>query len=195
MLLGALGIYTKPQSVYPREMNLPEPGTVFGKMTFIGPAGESHKARRWKLLCHCGKEASLKPSEVVKGKWTTCGCRLKHLIGGDSSMSTFIKKLITNYTKSSRVRCLKWELGDPLALELFYSPCHFCGDAPSRILKSSRGRLAPKMVSGIDRMNNSEGYVIGNVLACCVRCNYAKHDMGYEDYVKLIAKTHANLKL
>lgn len=40
--------------------------------------------------------------------------------------------------------------------------------------------------NGIDRMDNSKGYVDGNVLPCCSICNHAKHVMNYDDFISWI---------
>lgn len=176
-------------------MDTPVTGTVFGKLTFIGLTGVGHKARRWKLKCHCGREVDFKPSEVARGKRITCGCRLKQVVGSEMVMSRFLKRLIAHYKKSSRVRGLEWDLCDEYAVSLFESACHYCGAPPSRIIVSSRGEPSPRGVNGIDRLNNNEGYIKENVVSCCSRCNHAKHDLSYEQYIEMIRNTYKNLNL
>lgn len=39
-------------------------------------------------------------------------------------------------------------------------PCHYCGD--------------PIETIGLDRVDNAQGYVSGNVVACCAECNRMK---------------------
>ena len=42
------------------------------------------------------------------------------------------------------------------------------------------------MHSGVDRKNNSLGYLPSNVVACCTVCNHAKRDMTYEEFLSWI---------
>jgi hypothetical protein len=40
--------------------------------------------------------------------------------------------------------------------------------------------------SGIDRINPSLGYVVGNVVPCCARCNVAKNNMSVEEFSAML---------
>lgn len=61
--------------------------------------------------------------------------------------------------------------------------CKYCGDLPWSLINGA---------SGIDRVNNSLGYVLGNVVACCGICNMAKgtfaSDVEFEAHILKIAK-------
>ena len=46
-------------------------------------------------------------------------------------------------------------------------PCHYCHDAFGERVK---------LGVGLDRLHNSIGYAIGNVVSCCGRCNRLKSD-------------------
>ncbi len=64
---------------------------------------------------------------------------------------------------------------------LLVKPCHYCGkETPHNQWQS------------IDRANNDEGYVQGNVVPACWRCNSLKHTTPYEEFVERIGGiTHA----
>jgi hypothetical protein len=36
---------------------------------------------------------------------------------------------------------------------------------------------------GIDRVDSSGGYTSGNVVGCCARCNFVKHDRNWKEFV------------
>lgn len=58
---------------------------------------------------------------------------------------------------------------------LIARPCHYCG-----------GPLNETAV-GLDRMDNSKGYVLGNVVPCCKECNEIKGDtLTYDEAVVAI---------
>ena len=44
-------------------------------------------------------------------------------------------------------------------------PCAYCGDDTSK-----------NVGSGLDRLNNSLGYSLDNVVVCCAKCNFGKTD-------------------
>ncbi len=60
----------------------------------------------------------------------------------------------------------------PLTIETFENiikePCHYCGKHYS---------------NGIDRKDNSQGYLLENCLSCCGYCNRAKYTRTYEEFM------------
>ncbi len=89
--------------------------------------------------------------------------------------------------------------------------CHYCGAAPVKYnsyLKNKgkdqvrRNRYTTAsidrnwiVVNGIDRVNNSEGYIIQNCLPCCKICNYLKCDATYSEFITWISKAYKHLRL
>jgi hypothetical protein len=64
--------------------------------------------------------------------------------------------------------------------------CHYCG-----VSVFSSG-------SGLDRVDSSKGYVEGNCVPCCYRCNVMKADLNLEDFyehLELILDYQARKKL
>jgi hypothetical protein len=50
--------------------------------------------------------------------------------------------------------------------------CVYCGRQPTKNLKN-----------GIDRLNNNLGYVTGNMVSCCPRCNYMKLKISWVEFI------------
>lgn len=50
--------------------------------------------------------------------------------------------------------------------ELIKTPCFYCGQS-----------LEKETGGGLDRIDNSKGYLVDNVLPCCGDCNYIRSDM------------------
>lgn len=48
-------------------------------------------------------------------------------------------------------------------------PCHYCDGDIETI--------------GLDRIDNSKGYVLGNLVPCCKVCNFAKHTLGHDEFI------------
>lgn len=51
--------------------------------------------------------------------------------------------------------------------------CRYCGETELRMT--------------LDRIDNAKGHTSENVVAACIRCNYARRDMPYEAWLCLIA--------
>lgn len=49
-------------------------------------------------------------------------------------------------------------------------PCSYCGDAIDTI--------------GLDRRDNEQDYLLSNVVPCCSWCNYAKHTVTEEEFIR-----------
>lgn len=56
---------------------------------------------------------------------------------------------------------------------LFSGVCHYCGAGPSFV---NRIYSTPFVYNGIDRVDNDQGYVIGNCVSCCKSCNSIKYN-------------------
>ena len=57
---------------------------------------------------------------------------------------------------------------------LWNKPCHYCNDKLIKI--------------GIDRVDSSKGYHIGNVVPCCGTCNYMKSSLPREVFLNQCKK-------
>ena len=58
-------------------------------------------------------------------------------------------------------------------------PCFYCGKEISTI--------------GIDRVDNTKGYSVDNLVPCCTDCNKAKNALSQEQFLQMaraIVKTH-----
>ena len=55
-------------------------------------------------------------------------------------------------------------------MQIVASPCFYCGGA------------LPDAGSGIDRIDNTLGYIPGNCRPCCTACNLAKREMSEEEF-------------
>lgn len=58
------------------------------------------------------------------------------------------------------------------------SSCNYCGDVLD--------------VIRLDRINSSLGYALTNVVPCCSKCNFAKHELSRADFLLHIEKIYIN---
>jgi hypothetical protein len=95
------------------------------------------------------------------------------------------------YKKSAKKRKLCWELTDEHAENMFGDNCYYCGQIDlvkgKRIRDGiSQDKFEYVEINGIDRKDNSKGYVNDNVCACCTMCNFIKGEIHINTYLKQI---------
>lgn len=84
-------------------------------------------------------------------------------------------------TNNAKARGLEVD-SNPTAISDYYGlPCFYCGDVPL-------------MSHGIDRVENSRGYVRGNMVPCCTHCNIAKGQRSSDDFAAWVHRTSQHLK-
>ena len=74
------------------------------------------------------------------------------------------------YKKRAAQRSLAFDLSNDEFSCIVNQPCYLCG-------KEQIGHHK----NGIDRVDNTKGYVEGNVKSCCWNCNYMKRDYTYDN--------------
>lgn len=83
------------------------------------------------------------------------------------------------YKKSAIKRKYEFNLDINTFYELTQNTCAYCGSIPQQI--KIRNKYTFKY-NGIDRINNTIGYVIDNVTSCCKICNKMKRDLSVDEF-------------
>jgi hypothetical protein len=81
-----------------------------------------------------------------------------------------------NYKNGAARRGYDWLLSLEEFLAFTDAPCNYCGLTPAK---------------GVDRQDNSKGYLIKNCTPCCKDCNLAKRDMSEDVFIVWIARLAA----
>jgi hypothetical protein len=76
-----------------------------------------------------------------------------------------------------------------LFYKIILSNCFYCGSLPSNLCSRSR-TLPPEPYNGLDRVDNTKGYTVDNVVPCCAHCNRAKNNYTQEEFYDHIAKIY-----
>ena len=98
-------------------------------------------------------------------------------------------RLLADYKRSARDRNIQWDLSRQEFFILTKCNCSYCGVAPSNIKRTSKRLEWEEYVySGVDRIDNSLGYISGNVTACCRVCNKMKGTMTVECFIESCEK-------
>lgn len=163
-------------------------GHKYHHLTLLYPtrSGGAGKGIYWMARCDCGNIKEVRGSEAALGKIKTCGSCAYHTglleEAADKSVKVrgwtkSIRVQHTRYIKSAIKRGIEWRLSPEEFLRIVKLDCNYCGEGP-RIYKSKpnygKGRTVQTLMNGIDRVDSSLGYVEGNVVPCCSKCNRMK---------------------
>ena len=89
--------------------------------------------------------------------------------------SSTAHRLWTIYKTNAVKRGLEFKLTAIEFEKLIALNCEHCGAEPSSIVRS---RTADSLrYTGIDRIDNTRGYEVGNCSPCCKSCNFAKREL------------------
>lgn len=157
-------------------------GKVYGAWTVLSYFGK----RRWLCRCRCGTERTVTGWYLTTGKSTKCR-RCCALPPGEAAFNN----LMAHNMSGAAQRGLEWTLARDEARALFDGNCAYCGQQPKAIWKSFGGtrirqaynNTGVHLYNGIDRVDNTKGYVQGNCVSCCKVCNRMKHAMTKEDFL------------
>ena len=170
-----------------------ETGNRYGRVTVIGRGHKASGQRAMRLCrCDCGKEFVTRGSSLRKGDTQSCGCvaveKLRAAVvlpEGVAAMNQMIRRLKANASE----RGIEWHLTDEQALAITQQSCHYCGGDFSNT--SSHPEMNGTFAyNGIDRVDNSKGYTIDNVVPCCKHCNIAKRDRSVGEFLNWVRRVY-----
>lgn len=172
-------------------------GEVYGRLTILYREGSKKYPTTtdilWRCRCSCGTEVVVGGRNLLGGSTKSCGCLRKEVRKAQGGTNTLpdgmaaLNSLFANYKSKASRRGYPFELSKEEFKEITQKDCHYCGQPPSLVhnpYKNSTGYL----YNGVDRTNNSEGYLKHNVVACCSFCNRMKSDLKEEDFINHISK-------
>ena len=174
-------------------MNGPLVGEIIGPVLVKEYLGGQGRADKYLCECiGCGSEIE---------KWSTTlyahrkgrrdikyGCKKCY----DRSMrredlAPAILRMYFSYQSNARVRNLPFDLTAEEFYEIAKDDCFYCGFPPIE-RKPPKSWQPSVMLSGVDRVVNATGYTVGNCVACCRQCNWAKKDMSSQDFIDWCAR-------
>ena len=120
--------------------------------------------------------------------FTACGsCSSKYrvdlqLLKQQAAHIYTFKDVYREYVKKSKERNINFEISLEDASKLFVQNCTYCGRPPANVRKRDTGIQVS--YQGIDRVDNTRGYELGNIAPCCKYCNSFKNDRNKEEFEK-----------
>jgi len=178
----------------------------FSKLLVISLVESPFSNRRevyWKCLCDCGEYCITNYNKLTTKKTTACkkctsrnrGDRQTKLLKGESGLN----KLYRTYKSHALARNYEFELTKEQFKNITILNCHYCNIEPNQKVYSDCKGMSEKGIeysthiyNGIDRKDNSLGYILENCLPCCKICNRAKSNMKYEDFLNWLMRIKGN---
>jgi len=170
-------------------------GQKFGRWTVISLDDEFNGIYGkiyWLCRCSCGIEKVILSENLLSGDTKSCGCLRKELYQLPFGEASF-NALYSYYKGAPKRRGVEFSLDKECFKILTQSNCYYCGKLPSQI-KKTQCHNGDYIYNGVDRIDSSKGYVEGNVVPCCGRCNEAKMAESQEGFIEWIKMTYLNLK-
>ena len=178
-------------------------GKRFGRLIVLEPTDEMRRENVvWKCLCDCGKTYRVITASLNRGHTRSCGCLhtdTASKVGKINGRATRMKygeasfrDVLRIYKRNAKDRGVSFELTTEEFAELTKTNCYYCGDEPANISHPKRN-YGPYIYNGIDRVDNSRGYVFENCVACCTNCNKMKVRMDVNDFLGQIRKINDHL--
>jgi hypothetical protein len=143
----------------------------------------------WLCICDCGNYEVVRASYLKKGKHISCGCYKKETKLQERARSvhleTLYNRLFKDYRNQAKKRGLSFSIDNFQFRHIISQDCYYCGKPPSNIKRGVFGEL---IYNGIDRVNNSVGYDVDNVVPCCAVCNRMKMDANIGTFIEKVRK-------
>lgn len=160
-------------------------GRKFGAWRVLGRASTTTRdaSRRFVVECACGTKKEIRASELLAGKTQSCGCVLA-LPGDEAGRNA----LFGTYKNAAKRRGLSFALNKDWFGEITGQYCFYCGCAPAQVIRTGTNRTY--VYNGVDRIDNNLGYVLGNMVACCKTCNYAKNTLDAAEFLAWVSRIY-----
>lgn len=175
-------------------------GDVVGNLEIKGLSGTSKSGTRlYSVLCLlCGSVTDKRLQTIEMAQ--SCGCmqskRDRKVVGSGRRSAegtrVEINNLISIYKSNARKRGVSFDLTYTQFETLVDGECYFCGDTGGNTLRK-RGYNVYSY-TGIDRVDNSVGYLPSNCVSCCSWCNRAKNNGTLSNFVDKCKKITSRIE-
>lgn len=164
----------------------------FGLVTVLSFSHTKNKVPYYLGRCDCGTERVFRGPYLRYRPLPSCGCKadrwanrprknLSRLPDGEAATRQHFR----SYKFNAKSRNYEFSVTLDEFRDLIMSPCYICGIPASSNIKTYNrgGRVADSVrVNGVDRLDNTAGYLVNNLRACCGTCNVAKNDLTLTEF-------------
>jgi hypothetical protein len=138
----------------------------------------------WECKCDCGNEI-LVPGQALR-KDTTRSCRDCYT-SGSRVIGTTRNTLYLQCRQGANDRGYDFSITREEFAGIISKDCRYCGIKPF----ATRGPEWDRVVyNGVDREDNTRGYVLDNCVPCCKVCNVAKRSLTVEEFLTWVRRIY-----
>lgn len=161
-------------------------GNKYCRLTVLQKIKKNVNKYHYKCICECNKIVYVYKYALENGLTKSCGCRKRK-----SSGEALKNRVIAYYKYNAKRKGLEFSLSNSDCENLFNGNCYYCNVKPCNIISGHR-LIGVFIYNGIDRMDNSKGYIIKNCVSCCKFCNNIKLSMNKEEFLLWISNIYNN---
>lgn len=152
----------------------------FGRLTAIKTIGKNKAARiLWQCRCDCGNETIVPTGDLRSGHTQSCGCykvdQIAKALTKAPGVSARNQAYLQYKYRAKRSR-IEFKMSLEKFIELSQKNCYYCDCKPSHVYQTI-AKNGTYIYNGIDRVDNSFGYIEDNIVSCCKDCNFMKSDV------------------
>lgn len=149
---------------------------------------------KWTCQCECGTIKDVSSRILRSGKSKSYGCKTNELKSKSQIGSKFKDEfeahkrfIYRNYKYGAKKRGYEFKISFENFCFLLKQRCYYCGAEPSnkQILRNAQDEF---LYNGIDRKDNSKGYIKDNCVSACSICNRMKLEMSDQEFLLHVAK-------
>lgn len=163
----------------------------------------------WSCTCFCGKTFLANSNRLLSGTASNCGCIYaieRRKPPGETSWNTRWSSYLSNVKerRNRKGKSFENEFTKELFIEKSSLDCFYCERPPmewNKYLKEN-GQVTSKAsrmsqegidrawinINGLDRVDNSVGYLLSNTVPCCPDCNFMKHSSTLSEWCSIIER-------
>lgn len=168
----------------------------YGRLTVLSDTNKRTKFGSviWNCVCDCGNYCEVDASNLGKGT-NSCGCYKKEYKRKNklNESEASLNGLYYEYIRNAKRRKKEFELTKEQFKNITSESCYYCNKPPSKIFYKE-GCNGEYVYNGIDRRDNTKGYILSNVVSCCYKCNTIKGEHLSEDEMLLVVRTLKNFR-
>ena len=180
-----------------RPLSVDLTGKIFGRFRVIKQDPiRRHKQVYWICECECGEVKSVIGYNIKNGSVISCGCyreETKRFRNAKEKGLSFSNRMFNQYKQNARQKGRDFLLSVEDFISIAKQDCYWCGIPPvdKKEVAQCNGQFP---VNGVDRLDNTLGYIIDNSVACCSVCNYAKGTKSEDEFREWILCVYSHLR-